>query len=220
VLVEDEILLLVDCGLGTLFRLGQTGIDVNDLDAVLITHHHIDHMGDLLGLLKARWLEGGDSLSVYAPPDVGDIIFKIIEIYPYLKENVKVKVITDPVAKIGDIFMKSIPTIHSVECRAYILESKDWKVVFSGDTEPFKELLERAEGNILIHECSFPPRFKVSNHTTPDNLLQYIRLHRPSSLVLTHLYPQAMEWRDEIQKMLSGSVDLLIFAEDLKSFEV
>jgi ribonuclease Z len=48
--------LLLDCGAGTLLRLSEAGVDVLDLDAVFLTHLHLDHVADLLPLANARYL--------------------------------------------------------------------------------------------------------------------------------------------------------------------
>lgn len=55
ILVEAEKPLLLDCGAGTLLRLDQAGIDVENLEVVLLTHLHLDHVSDLLALANARY---------------------------------------------------------------------------------------------------------------------------------------------------------------------
>ena len=44
---------LIDCGPGTLRRLAETGVDLDAIDAVLLTHYHTDHCADLAALLFA-----------------------------------------------------------------------------------------------------------------------------------------------------------------------
>lgn len=67
ILVEAERPLLLDCGAGTLLRLDQAGIDVENLDVVLLTHLHLDHVSDLLALANARYLRRLTGLEVYGP---------------------------------------------------------------------------------------------------------------------------------------------------------
>ena len=45
---------LVDAGPGAFVRLGETQLDFERLDTVLLTHLHIDHAGDLPGFVKSR----------------------------------------------------------------------------------------------------------------------------------------------------------------------
>jgi len=46
--------ILVDAGPGTFARLGEARLDVRQLDTVLLTHLHVDHAGELPGIVKAR----------------------------------------------------------------------------------------------------------------------------------------------------------------------
>lgn len=54
---------LIDAGPGAFARLGETRLDAKQLDTVLLTHLHVDHAGDLPGLLKSRDLYGKEPLS-------------------------------------------------------------------------------------------------------------------------------------------------------------
>lgn len=42
-LEADDKKVLMDCGPGTLMRLSQVGVSVEDLDYIFITHFHADH---------------------------------------------------------------------------------------------------------------------------------------------------------------------------------
>jgi len=59
---------LVDCGRGVTQRVAQAGLDLRVLRAVMITHHHSDHVSDLGTLAITRWVAGAsDPLTVVAP---------------------------------------------------------------------------------------------------------------------------------------------------------
>src|SRR5579883_1542759 len=47
---------LVDAGPGAFVRIGELNLDLGRVDAVLLTHLHIDHTGDVPGFFKARAL--------------------------------------------------------------------------------------------------------------------------------------------------------------------
>lgn len=53
-LLDGQPRILVDAGPGTFARLGEAGLDVRQMDVVLLTHLHVDHAGELPGIVKAR----------------------------------------------------------------------------------------------------------------------------------------------------------------------
>ncbi|WP_428419781.1 MBL fold metallo-hydrolase [Methylibium sp.] len=54
VLVDGVPRILVDAGPGSFARLGEAKLSLARTDLVLLTHLHVDHVGELPGLLKAR----------------------------------------------------------------------------------------------------------------------------------------------------------------------
>src|SRR5271163_4127313 len=65
---------LVDAGPGAFLRVGELNISLNAVDTILLTHLHIDHTGDLPGMLLARALTAQASaihLAVFGPAGAG-----------------------------------------------------------------------------------------------------------------------------------------------------
>ncbi|MCU1359399.1 MAG: ribonuclease [Ilumatobacteraceae bacterium] len=59
---------MVDAGRAATQRAIDAGLDLTDLRAVFITHHHSDHISDLATLATTRWVAGaGDALVVVVP---------------------------------------------------------------------------------------------------------------------------------------------------------
>src|SRR6202046_2482660 len=54
-LVVDGRVFVIDCGRGSPSAFVDAGLDFRRLDAVLITHLHADHTGDLPGMLLYPW---------------------------------------------------------------------------------------------------------------------------------------------------------------------
>lgn len=53
---SGEVAVQVDAGRGTVVQLAAAGVDLADLDAVSVTHHHFDHVTGLADLVMPRWL--------------------------------------------------------------------------------------------------------------------------------------------------------------------
>ena len=98
--------LLVDCGSGITRRLAQATIDYREVDTVLLTHTHLDHVADLPTLAKARLLEGHEAFTVVGPQgtrDVCDALFAVDELADRLTLSVReLPEGTDPFA-VGEI---------------------------------------------------------------------------------------------------------------------
>lgn len=66
---DDRARILIDSGGGSALRFGQAGAHVAQLDAVLLTHLHIDHTADFPALIKSSYFEERKlPLPVYGPP--------------------------------------------------------------------------------------------------------------------------------------------------------
>src|SRR3984957_12879820 len=55
VVIVDERIFMIDCGRGAPSAFVEAGLDFTQLEAVFITHLHVDHTGDLTGMLLYPW---------------------------------------------------------------------------------------------------------------------------------------------------------------------
>ncbi len=69
--------LLFDCGGGVFDRLLAAGYRPSDIDCILFSHLHSDHMMDFARLVHAAWDESGKSFQVFGPPPIGEITDKL-----------------------------------------------------------------------------------------------------------------------------------------------
>ena len=205
VLLENGQPLLVDCGAGTLLRLEQAGVPTEPLDTVVLTHLHLDHVSDLLALANARYLSGLPGLAVYGPKGT-NLWFGILRsAYPNLE---KMQFVVHELSPMDSFYIKGFDIFaeearHSVTALAYRLEAEDKVIVYSGDTEPSARVTALSDGaDLLIHECSFPEPFDVTNHSTPLKLGNMLRNQGVKRVVLTHLYPQAEGHEDEMAEQV------------------
>jgi ribonuclease Z len=75
VLRREGDLLLVDCGEGTQRQLLRSTLGLTELDAILFTHFHADHVLGLPGLLKTYELQGREHpLELIGPSGLGELM--------------------------------------------------------------------------------------------------------------------------------------------------
>ena len=217
--------LLVDCGSGVLHALSRTPVGYEGVDTVLLTHHHLDHVSDLMVLVKARWLAGATDLTVVGPPGTADLVGDLLDVHDYMQDRLDLTL--RDVEPDGETFsldaldIEAMETRHSMPCHAYRFEPASGEgppVVFSGDSEAFPELVEFADGAaVLAHDCSFPDDVDVSNHPTPQSLGEALAAAdaEVGRVYLTHLYPHTNgrheEMLDSIAEHYDGDVR---FADD------
>lgn len=216
--------LLVDCGSGVLHRLARTDPGYAGVDAVLLTHHHLDHVADLCPLLKARWLADAPQLPVFGPPGTEALVAGLLDVHDYLAPEVSVRVadIGMETREVDGWSLRLMETRHSMQCFAYRISSDGAEVTLSGDSEAMPELAAFADGSdLLIHDCSFPDEVDVSNHPTPSQLGQALAGTEIDRVVLTHLYPHTIgrfdELRASVAEAFDGRVDVL---PDLATIEL
>ncbi|MXR51867.1 MBL fold metallo-hydrolase [Halovenus sp. WSH3] len=228
-LFEGEQPLLVDCGSGVLHGLARTEVGYEGADTLLLTHHHLDHVSDIPVLMKARWLAGEESLTIYGPGGTEELIEGTLDTHEYMQDRLDLRIeeLTPGGGpyEIAGFEITAMETRHSMECLAYRFERGDGPpVVFSGDSEAFEELIEFGDGAaVLIHDCSFPDEVDVSNHPTPTTLGRALADADAEigRVYLTHLYPHTEgrheEMLDSIKAVYDGEVR---FARDGLSLDI
>ncbi|MFB6071615.1 MAG: MBL fold metallo-hydrolase [Halobacterium sp.] len=207
-LVEDtDSRLLVDCGSGVLHTLARTDVGYEGVETVLLTHTHVDHVSDLLPLLKARWLAGGESLTVVGPPGTEDLVTGLLDVHDYLRGRVDLTLreVEPGGFAVSGFDVDAIETRHSMPGHAYRFGDD---LAFSGDTEAFEAMGDFADGvSVLVHDCSFPDGVDVSNHPTPTQLGESLAGVDVDDLYLTHLYPHTDGEHDAMRASVAEHFD-------------
>jgi len=148
-----------DIGTGAFTTLYSSGIPLDYMTKIFLSHQHADHMGDL----PTFWIYGMQNgrskpLEVWGPsgggmPDNGGTqhaVDGILKFYNWMLETSKGGLDTRSLAitvhefdwskdnnviyEENGVVIRSIPAIHLKGSVSFILEWKDMKVAFSGDT--------------------------------------------------------------------------------------
>ena len=166
---------VIDCGNGVARQLVRACIPLGSLRALLITHHHADHNGDLGALLHAAWAHLEMPIPVIGPPPLRRVLTSYFEMQAYDiamrcetdgREPLQSFVRTEEVVEAGVVFDDGTITITAARVRhppieyafAYRLDSPDRSVVFSGDTIRLDAVADLAAGaDVLVHEAMYTP---------------------------------------------------------------
>lgn len=194
--------LLVDTGPGSSLYFEQSGAKLNDLDAVLYTHFHVDHSSDLPAFIKATYFTGRNrDLYLYGPtgnalmPSATDFIdglFGAHGIYRYLSEYLqpgesslyKIRPVNilaagdkpTVLALPGQITASAVPVHHGpLPALAWRIDVDGCSVTFSGDTNNIGASLERLAQDTDLF---------IVHHAIPENAGATARnLHMTPSMI-------------------------------------
>lgn len=121
-------MILIDCGEGTQIPLKMAEWGVKQIDAVLFTHYHADHVAGLPGFLLTLGNSGREEpLTLIGPPGIKKVVEGLTIISPELPYELRLIELSDTEngnVCIGDIFIKSIPVVHTLPCLSYCVELK------------------------------------------------------------------------------------------------
>jgi ribonuclease Z len=163
---------LVDCGRGVLQRAAAVGVGAAGLSALLLTHLHSDHIGDLGDLLITRWITTFAPepvpLPIIGPPGTAETVEATLKAFGHdigyriahhadlnAPPAVEVHECTDgPVWDRDGVSIRVAPTDHRpvAPTIGFRIESGTTSVVLAGDTVPCAGLDELASGaDALVH---------------------------------------------------------------------
>lgn len=204
---EMDQTLLIDCGSGILHRLQQFDIGYEAIDSVLLTHHHLDHVADLLPLMKARWLAGSEQLEIAGPTGTKHLVDQLLDVFDYMQDRLELHVrdIAEQEFELAGFSIRSFETRHSIRCLAYRFDDR---FAFSGDSEAFEGLTSFLDGSAVVaHDCSFPDGIDVANHPTPAELGSVLADSDIGRVYLTHLYPHTIGHEEEMIKSITSTYE-------------
>lgn len=220
--------ILIDSGSGTLRRMLEIGITYRDVDILLYTHNHPDHVADLVPILfacKYADLPREKDLLCIGGPGFKRYFAKLKKIYGSWIEpqtyHLTIKEISPKPFPFRDMKIFSKPMAHIPESVGYRIELKDGKkIALSGDTDYCRNIVDLALGvDLLVLECSFPEGKKIEGHLTPSLVGRIGSESHCKKLLLTHLYPICDQY-DILKQCREVYQGELILGEDLMKVKI
>jgi ribonuclease BN (tRNA processing enzyme) len=198
ILCAESSKILIDSGSGTLRKMLEAGITYRDIDLLLYTHIHPDHISDLVPILfacKYSDLPREKDLICVGGPGFNRYFRKLKKLHGSWIDpqsyRLTIKEISKRPLPFRDVTISAKPMAHLPESVGYRIEFKEGRsMAISGDTDYCRNIVELAfEVDLLVLECSFPEGKKVEGHLTPTLAGRIALESRCKRLLLIHLYP-------------------------------
>lgn len=155
---QDGFTLLIDCGHSVVDRLWRARANPEAVDAVIITHHHADHVLGLPPVLNRWSWEGRQKPLLILTTQTGsEQIRGFLELLR-IETDFPLRY-ADPAdtPNLGPFRLAVAPTQHAVPNRALRLESEGRRFAWSGDGRPTDAARALySECDLLMHECFEP----------------------------------------------------------------
>lgn len=190
---------LFDASPVVLPHLKQSGVPLDEIEAIFISHFHADHFFGLPFLLL-EYSHGGTrtkDLTIVGPPTLEERLRGIVKAsYPHLLERETVYDVNFIEVRDGDqgevgvmnYTAREVTHVADFACFGYRAEIAGRSVAYSGDSVMCEPLVELARGaDVFVVECSCWED-DCGPHLCPDDVRELRRRLGPKpTFILTHL---------------------------------
>ena len=203
-----------------------SGLDLKlqyQLEAVLVSHAHLDHIRDLATIADNRAQYGCKPLLVVATAATIDVlkrhffnglVWPDFTLIPSKKEpTIQYKILKPEVRiEVAGFGVRAITVSHTIDTSAFIVDKDGASMAYSGDTGPTDRLWEmlnkEKDLRALLMEVSFPNEEQrvatLSGHHSPQTLLpdlkKYKRPAGPADLALPHQAGLPVRGREAVRE--------------------
>ncbi len=228
-LTDGTSIVMVDAGGGFYHRLGKLAPEFpryDTIDAVILTHYHVDHVSGLPDLL---WGEMWDAAGTRGRPLIiagprGLEKFLKTRLLPFMGdyeipfELVPVEFNPGDTGDFGFLKVIAVPLAHGEESTGYMIDVAGRRLAITGDTG-FCDALPRflRESDVAVIEWSFSDdRVRPKHISTADIAALLKEGALPPEVHVIHQYPDADGRIDQIRRvrdLLGGDSDRFHFPE-------
>jgi len=207
--------ILLDCSPTAARRMAEENLPWHDLDAIWISHFHIDHCGGLMSFLAGtKHAEATRSrtkpLKIFGPVGLRSLIERMSAVnnYKLTEQPFPVEIFeVEPLEQfeiLAGIEAVAAKTPHTDESLAIHIRDGEKALVFSADTGLDTSLAAFASGvDLFILECSFFANKPIEEHLELAEAIHLIRRAKPKRAMLTHFYPEwdNVDFETEVKRL-------------------
>ena len=215
-LTLDDTNVLVDPGPGSLVRCISSKPKLNplDLNAIILTHRHLDHSNDVNVMIEAMTNGGFKKKGmVFAPSDALDNDPVILK--HFMKYVDKVEVLREKGEyRVGNVsFNTPVRHVHGVETYGLNIYGEDISVSIISDTRYFEGVESYYDGDVLVINVVLLDEKEGVEHLSFKDAERILSVAKPRLGVLTHFgmnMIKAKPW--ELAKDLSEELGVEVVA--------
>jgi len=214
--------LLLDCSADAPHRMAAEGLDWPNLDAIWISHLHLDHCGGLAPLLfgmkhAPQTQSRKKALGVFACTGTRKLLGAIDDAHNYNLSKLPFPLDFTEISATNSahafeplkgLTATTLSTPHRPESLALRLTDKrGTTIVYTSDTGFSEDVARFAHGaDLFVLECSFFRDKPIQTHLDLSDAMRMAALAEPRKVVLTHLYPEwdGVNLEVEARKLWSG----------------
>ncbi|MFC0189795.1 MBL fold metallo-hydrolase [Fictibacillus aquaticus] len=214
-LQKDGFNLLIDCGSGVLSQL-QNYIKPDQLDAVILSHYHADHVADIGVLQYSRYIQSFLADSVPMLPIYAHTLDENgFASLTYQQSTQGIPYNPNETLNIGPFTITFQKTKHPAVCYAMRITDGEKTFVYTADTSYIPELVTFSKGaDLLISECNFYKGMDGSNagHMNSTDCGRLAAESGVLHLLLTHLphFGETSHLATEAKEVYNGKVELAV----------
>lgn len=206
--------ILLDPGPGCLVHAVKRKLDPTGLAAIILSHKHLDHSGDVNVMIEAMTDGGRRKRGVlFAPSDALDsgsdpVVLRYLRGFPG-----KIEVLVEGgVYRVGDVeFTTPVRHHHGVETYGFIFRTPRHVFSWITDTRFFPELAKVYRGELLVMNVVRHQAGSPFDHLSVPEAEQLIMGIRPKAAVITHFGMtvwQARPW--EVARQMSETTGIRV----------